>query len=172
MEYVEGFASKGWIMAVNLQWNRWQWVSLPSNSVLHFGDFRGFFCLFVCFYTHKKMVDFIYFCIVWHFLFMGNLYGLFLSSRAVSGEAVWFTSSHGEKAIPAAAPTARAMQGNHLAPPVTSCHLLSPPAPLHSQSPLRNPVTNTPLCTHRCDIFAFRQLRHTRQLLFLFKLCF
>jgi len=40
--------------------------------------------LFVCFlYTHKKTVNFIYFCIVLHFISMGKLYGLFFSLRTL-----------------------------------------------------------------------------------------
>lgn len=62
-------------------------LSLPSNSVLRLGDFGVF--LFVCFYTHKKMVDFIYFCIVSHFVFTGEFSGVFFQSCAVSFEAVW-----------------------------------------------------------------------------------
>lgn len=38
------------------------------------------------------MVNFIYFCIVLHFIFMGKFYGLFFYLCALSFKVVWFTA--------------------------------------------------------------------------------
>lgn len=93
-------------------------VSLPSNSVLHLGDF-GVGFLFVCFYTLKKMVDFLYFCIVSHFVFTGKFSGVFFQSCAVSFEAVWVPVPR-EKRQLLPLPPLGTPHGDHRAPRVPS----------------------------------------------------
>lgn len=65
-------------------------VSLPSNCIAFWGLCSSV-RLFVFLYTHKKTVDFIYFCIVLHFIFMGRFYGLFFYLRTLCFKMVWFT---------------------------------------------------------------------------------
>lgn len=92
-------------------------VSLPSNCIAFWGLCSSV-RLFVFLYTHKKTVDFIYFCIVLHFIFMGRFYGLFFYLRTLCFKMVWFTVPMEKKkqfiAVTAAA-AACAMQENHLA---------------------------------------------------------
>lgn len=119
-EYVpsrESLGSEWWIIAVNLQIK-----PLPFRSAYQVTLYcilgTLFFCSFVCFlYTHKKTVNFIYFCIVLHFIFMGRFYGLFFYLRTLCFKMVWFTVPMEKKQFIAvtAAATACAMQENHLA---------------------------------------------------------
>lgn len=93
-EYIpcrESLGSERWIIAVTLQSKPLPFRSAYQVTVLHFGDFVLLFvCLFFL-YTHKKTVDFIYFCIVLHFIFMGRFYGLFFYLRTLCFKMVWFT---------------------------------------------------------------------------------
>lgn len=119
-EYIpcrESLGSERWIIAVTLQSKPLPFRSAYQVTVLHFGDFVLLFvCLFFL-YTHKKTVDFIYFCIVLHFIFMGRFYGLFFYLRTLCFKMVWFTVPMEKKQFIAvtAAAAACAMQENHLA---------------------------------------------------------
>lgn len=74
------------------------------------------------------MVDFIYFCIVLHFIFTGKRYGLLFYWCALSFQAPWFPSD-GEKAVTVLLPLPVRREGT------SGCSVPAPPAPAAPAAP-------------------------------------